>query len=73
MNKYTLLKNTQTGLRSVRNNATGEIVREMESPVLYKEIRRKTILNKNRAERYQCMKDLGLSAHKNMSGTVCWE
>lgn len=71
--KYTLLKNRLTGARSVRNNETLEIVREADNPSIYMELRRKAVLNRNRAERNECMKDLGLVSYRNASGSVCWE
>ena len=64
--KYTLLKNKTTGARSIRINdishidICGEVVRESENPTRYAELRKLAISNRNRAERDQVMRDLGL-------------
>ena len=71
--KYTLLKNRITGQRLVKNNETGLKVYEAENPIEYSRLRKLAISNRNKAEKYQCMKDLGLVSYKNASGTTCWE
>ena len=63
--KYTLLKNKATGARSILVAGSSEcdgfqVVRESEEPLLYADLRKRAIANRNRAERDQVMRDLGL-------------
>jgi hypothetical protein len=71
--KYLLLKNKLTGIRSVYNRETKEKVLETDNPELYKELRKKALLNANRNAKNEAMRSLGLVSYRNQSGTVCWE
>lgn len=72
--KFTLLKNKVTGIRSVRNNKTGETVVESENPELYAQLRKKAIANIERASRDDCMRSLGMvKTYGSVSGKVYWE
>ena len=70
--KYTLLKNKVTGERSIRI-AGGETVRESEDLKRYTELRRKAIVNINRAVRNEAMRDCGLVPYRTDSGSIAWE
>ena len=71
--KYTLLINKARTMKAIRDNDTGVIVNENINPIEYARLRKLAIINRNRAQRNECMKDLGLSSYRNASGTVCWE
>ncbi len=71
--KYSLLIHKQTGFKAVRDNTTGILTREIDNPVLYKELRNKARLNARIKAKNDCMKDLGLVSYRNASGVVCWE
>ena len=71
--KYSLLINKARTIRAVRDNETGIIVKDDINPIEYARLRKLAIINRNRAQRNECMKDLGLVSYRNASGTVCWE
>ena len=59
--KYTLLKNKLTGERSILvSGPKGGRYSELTDPIVYAELRRKAIANRNRADRDQVMRDTGL-------------
>ena len=74
MAKYTLLKNKVTGERTVRNNKTGQVVKETENPVEYLALRKKALNNLKQAQRNEAMESLGLTkVYGAMTGKVYWE
>lgn len=72
--KYTLLKNKETGARSVRINKTGEKIFEAENPVEYAKLRRKALNNLKRAVSEEDMRMCGLTKVRGaVSGHIYWE
>ena len=72
--KYTLLQNKHTGDRSIRINKTGVLVKEIEFPTEYHELRKKAIAAVNRRSRDSLMEDMGLTKVRGaVSGKVYWE
>lgn len=72
--KYSLLVNKSTGERSVRINATGEVISELTNSVTYLELRKKAISAKKRSEKNQIMESLGLTKVRGaISGKTYWE
>ena len=72
--KYTLLKNKETGARSIRINKTGEVVVESENPEKYLELRKKALTNLKTAARNEMLSDLGLVKVRGaVSGRTYWE
>ena len=58
--KYSLMINKVTGVRSVRINETGEMVRESEDPGRYTELRRKRLASINRSIRDSAYRSSGM-------------
>lgn len=74
MAKYTLLKNKNTGERSVRINKTGEVILESAEPTRYADLRKKAQTNSNRAQRDDLLDSLGLKKVRGaVSGKTYWE
>jgi hypothetical protein len=74
MSKYTLLVTKQTKERSIRNNKTGEVIRELENPAKYAELRKKAVQNIKAAQRHELMLDCGLTrVYGTVSGKVYYE
>ena len=72
--KYTLLKNKETGIRSVRINTTGELVSEAERPEEYMALRKKALTNLKAAQRHDLYTSLGLTRVRGaVSGKVYYE
>ena len=72
--KYTLLKNKATGERSVRNNKTGEIVKESENQEQYSKLRKMALRNSGVSARDEAMRALGLSIVRgSVSGSKYYE
>lgn len=72
--KYTLLKNKETGARSVRINKTGERIFESENPTEYAKLRRKALTNMKRAAFDEDMRMCGLTKVRGaVSGHIYWE
>jgi len=59
MAKYTLLKNKETGLRSVRVNPTGEVVQETIDSNRYADLRKKALNNSKQASYNDVMRSVG--------------
>ncbi len=74
MAKYSLLINKNTQERSVRNNKTGEVIRESEDSVKYLELRKKALNNLKQASRHDIMTSMGLTrVYGAVSGKVYYE
>ena len=58
--KYSLMKNKVTGVRSIRINETGEMVRESEDPGRYNILRKRAKANTQRAVRDDVYRSCGL-------------
>ena len=72
--KYTLLKNKETGARSIRNNKNGEVVVKLENPDKYLDLRKKALKNLQIAARDQSYSDCGFTKVRgSVSGKVYWE
>ena len=69
--KYSLLKNKITGLLSIRNNKTLEVV--IESDERFLELLKRYINNIRSSERNSVYKDLGLTKVKGSLGGTYWE
>ena len=72
--KYTLLINQARTIRSVRINATGEIINETTNPERYADLAKKAKQALNRKQRDKAMESLGLVKVKGaISGKTYWE
>ena len=72
--KYTLLKNKETGARSVRINATGEVITELANPSEYLKLRKKAESAYKRRAKNDLMESFGLTRVKGaVSGKTYWE
>jgi hypothetical protein len=72
--KYSLLKNKETGIRSIRINKTGEKISENDNPVEYSRLRKLALNNLNKANFNDAMKSVGLTRVIGaVSGKVYWE
>ena len=72
--KYTLLVNKNTKERSVRNNKTGEVIKESADPTQYAQLRKKALTNLRAGQRNELLSDLGLTkVYGAVSGKVYWE
>lgn len=58
--KYTVVRSKQTNELAVRINATNELVKQKENPVLFQELSRKARANSRTRQRNDCLKSLGL-------------
>lgn len=71
--KYTLLKNKITGERSIRITG-GEKVTEKDNPIEYARLRKLALKNRDRADRDDVMRSLGLTkVYGAVSGQTYWE
>jgi hypothetical protein len=74
MAKYTLLKNKETGERSVRVSGTGEVVKERDNPTRYADLRKKALKSLERAQKKDLMESMGLTRVRgSVSGKIYWE
>ncbi len=61
--KYSMLVHKQTGMKAIRINETGRIIKESEDKALYMELRSRIIRNKNKREENEMLRELtGTSA-----------
>lgn len=70
--KYVLLKNKETGERSVRITG-GEVVSEKENPAEYARLRKLAIRNLRQNEVNEAYRSCGLTRVRSQSGKVYWE
>lgn len=74
MAKYTLLKNKETGLRSVRVNATAQVVTEQDNPTEYLALRKKALASLARKQKDSIMESMGMTkVYGAVSGKVYYE
>jgi hypothetical protein len=72
--KYTLLKNKETGARSVRINSTNEVIAELDDPKKYADLRKKALAAINRKNKDDIMESMGLTKVRgSVSGKIYWE
>ena len=71
--KYTLLVNKINGVRSIRNNKTGEVIREDQEYDLYTKLRKKAITNIRKAERDSVYRDCCMTKGKDSLGRIMWD
>lgn len=72
--KYTMLKNKNTGVRSIRNNEDGSLIIETENPKEYARLRKLAEKNLRAASKNDLMQSMGLSRVKgSVSGRTYWE
>ena len=70
--KYSLLKNRLTGERAILNNVTKEKTLESINPLLYAELRKKAIVSRNKAEKEEALRSIGLNKCI-INGKTFWE
>jgi len=72
--KYTLLVSKSTGDRSVRINKTGDVIKEIDFPEQYLELRKKALAAQARKSKDNLMQSMGLTKVRGeVSGKIYWE